>query len=102
METLINPLELLIQINDKLDRIEENLKRFDASEYFEKSKIMNTKETCELMHISMRTLQNYRDKRLIKFTQVGRKITYGMPNVLQFMDDCGITTHMKQSKVITR
>ena len=98
MENLINPLELLIQINEKLDRIEEKLRKFDASEYFEKSKIMNTKETCELMHISMRTLQNYRDKRLIKFTQVGRKITYRMPDVLQFMDDCGIQPYKERSR----
>lgn len=46
METLINPIELLIQINAKLDRIEERLRKFDASEYFEKSKILNTDETC--------------------------------------------------------
>lgn len=96
METLINPIELLIQINTKLDRIEEKLRKFDASEYYEKSKILNTDETCELMHISRRTLQNYRDKRLIKFTQVGRKITYRMPDVLQFMDDCGIAPYKER------
>lgn len=93
MKTLINPIELLIQINAKLDRIEEKLRKFDASEYFEKSKILTSDETCELMHISRRTLQNYRDKRLIKFTQVGRKITYRMPDVLQFLEDQGIQTY---------
>jgi hypothetical protein len=96
METLINPIELLIQINTKLDRIEEKLRKFDASEYYEKSKILNTDETCKLMHVSMRTLQKYRDKRLIKFTQVGRKITYRMPDVLQFMDDCGIAPYKER------
>ena len=95
METLINPIELLIQINAKLDRIEEKLRKFDASEYYEKSKILNTDETCELMHISRRTLQNYRDKRLIKFTQVGRKITYRMPDVIQFLEDQGIQPYKK-------
>lgn len=98
MENLINPLELLIQINVKLDRIEEKLRKFDASEYFEKSKILTTDETCALLHISRRTLQNYRDKRLIKFTQVGRKITYRMPDVLQFMDDCGIQPYKERSR----
>jgi len=100
METLINPIELLVQINVKLDRIEEKLKKFDTSEYFEKSKILNTDETCELMHISRRTLQNYRDKRLIKFTKVGRKITYRMPDVLQFMDDYGIQTNQKRNHTL--
>ena len=95
METLINPIELLIQINTKLDRIEEKLRKFDASEYYEKSKILNTDETCKLMHVSMRTLQNYRDKRLIKFTKVSRKITYRMPDVLQFLEDHGIQTFKK-------
>ena len=93
METLVNPLELLIQINDKLDRIEENLKRFDASEYFEKSKILTIKETCDLLHVSKRTLQRYRDERLIRFSQIGRKITYRMPDVLQFLEDQGIQTY---------
>jgi hypothetical protein len=96
METLINPIELLIQINAKLDRIEEKLRKFDASEYYEKSKILNTDETCKLMHVSMRTLQNYRDKRLIKFSQVGRKITYRMPDVLQFLEDQGIQPYKER------
>ena len=46
METLINPIELLILINAKLDRIEERLRKFDALEYFEKSKILTVDETC--------------------------------------------------------
>ena len=98
METLINPLELLIQINEKLDRIEEKLRKFDASEYFEKSKILTTDETCALLHISRRTLQNYRDKRLIKFSQVGRKITYRMPDLLQFLEDRGIQPYKERRR----
>ena len=96
METLINPLELLIQINDKLDRIEENLKRFDASEYFEKSKILNTDETCELMHVSKRTLQRYRNERLIRFSQIGNKIMFRMTDVLQFLEDQGVQPYKER------
>ena len=87
METLINPLELLIQINAKLDRIEDKLKKFDASEYFEKSKILTIDETCGLLHVSKRTLQRYRDERLLRFSQIGNKITFRMPDVLQFLED---------------
>lgn len=93
METFINPLELLIQINDKLDRIEENLKRFDASEFFEKSKILTIKETCDLLHVSRRTLQRYRDERLIRYSQIGSKIIFKMPDVLQFLEDRMIQTY---------
>jgi len=92
METLINPLELLIQINLKLDRIEEKLSRFDGSEYFDKSKILTIDETCALMHVSKRTLQRYRDERLIRFSQIGSKITFRMSDVLQFLEDRGIQT----------
>jgi hypothetical protein len=33
-------------------------------------------EICKLLRVSKRTLQNYRDKRVIPFSQVERKIYY--------------------------
>jgi len=97
METLINPIELLIQINAKLDRIEEKLRKFDATEYFEKSKILTIDETCDLLHVSKRTLQRYRDERLIQYSQTGSKIIFRMEDVLQFLEDRGIQTY-KESR----
>ena len=96
METLINPIEILIQINTKLDRIEERLKKFDASEYFEKSKILTVDETCALLHVSKRTLQRYRDNRLIRYSQTGSKINFWMPDVLQFLEDYGIQPYKRR------
>ena len=97
METLINPIELLMQINAKLDRIEEKLRKFDASEYFEKSKILTVDETCALLHVSKRTLQRYRDNRLIRYSQTGSKITFRMPDVLQFLEDRGIQPYKRRN-----
>jgi len=97
METLINPLELLIQINAKLDRIEDKLKKIDATEYFEKSKILTIDETCGLLHVSKRTLQRYRDERLIRFSQIGNKITFRMSDVIQFLEDRGIQPYKRKN-----
>jgi excisionase family DNA binding protein len=97
METLINPIELLVQINAKLDRIEEILRKFDASDYFEKTKILTVDETSALLHVSKRTLQRYRDNRLIRYSQTGSKITFRMSDVLQFLEENGIQPYKRRN-----
>jgi len=37
---------------------------------------LNSEEVCEIFDIEKRTLQVYRDKRLIPYSQIGHKIYY--------------------------
>lgn len=47
---------------------------------------MSGDETCKLLRISKRTLQNYRDKRVIPFSQIGRKIYYKYSDIVEYLE----------------
>jgi hypothetical protein len=49
--------------------------------------ILTSKDVCEILNISSRTLQNYRDKRIISFTQVGRKLFYRHQDLEAFLNN---------------
>lgn len=65
----------LKEIVGKLDAV---LKAFGAYEKNEKQNNdwLTQEETKEVLRVSSRTLQNYRDKGAISFSKVGRKIRY--------------------------
>lgn len=43
-------------------------------------------EICRLLRVSKRTLQNYRDKRVIPFSQIGRKIYYKYSDITNYLE----------------
>lgn len=43
-------------------------------------------EICKLLRVSKRTLQNYRDKRVIPFSQIGRKIYYKYTDITDYLE----------------
>ncbi|MEY3500508.1 MAG: hypothetical protein RL308_2177 [Bacteroidota bacterium] len=46
---------------------------------------MDNQDVCELLHISKRTLQHYRDSGKIPFSQVGAKIYYKAKDIDDFL-----------------
>lgn len=42
---------------------------------------MNGDEVMKMLHISSKTLQNYRDRRIIPFTKIGKKIFYNKKEI---------------------
>ncbi|MFV0587977.1 helix-turn-helix domain-containing protein [Bacteroides reticulotermitis] len=46
----------------------------------------NNKDVCRLLGISLRTLQTYRDKGLIPYSQVGHKCYYKIQDVEEFIE----------------
>jgi excisionase family DNA binding protein len=49
-------------------------------------KLLTTVEVCEILNISQRTAQNYRDRGLINFIQCGRKILYFEEDIVAFLE----------------
>lgn len=49
--------------------------------------ILSGKDVCILLNVSPRTLQRYRERKLIGFSQVGPKIIYTWASVDKFMSD---------------
>jgi hypothetical protein len=46
---------------------------------------MDNQDVCELLHISKRTLQHYRDSGKLPFSQVGAKIYYKAGDIDDFL-----------------
>jgi len=52
----------------------------------ETSKWISSEEVCRLLMISKRTLQSYRDRGILPFAQIGRKIYYKASEIDDFLE----------------
>lgn len=48
---------------------------------------MDNQDVCELLHISKRTLQHYRDSSKLPFSQIGAKIYYKSSDIDEFLNE---------------
>lgn len=48
-------------------------------------RVYPNKEACKYLNVCSKTLQNYRDSGLIRFSQAGRKIYYTQSNLDEFL-----------------
>ena len=53
---------------------------------------LTNKEVCELLHISMRTLQSYRDSGILPYSQIGHKCYYRITDVEQLINNNKLRT----------
>ncbi len=53
----------------------------------ELSQWLDNQDVCEMLNISKRTLQSYRDNGVLEYTQVDRKIYYSVAEVNRFIND---------------
>ena len=77
--------EAFQQILSKLDAINSRLNNQKDSNAICEVWLDN-QDVCELLHISKRTLQHYRQSRMISFAQVGAKIYYKKKDILDFLE----------------
>jgi hypothetical protein len=55
--------------------------------------ILRSKDVSEILGISSRTLFTYRQKRMISFTQVGRKLFYRHSDIEAFLNNNHMSTN---------
>jgi excisionase family DNA binding protein len=67
-----------------LNRFKTNAKM--KEENIEIKKWLSSDEVCRLLGISKRTLQNYRDNRIIPFSQIGRKLYFKSCDIDDYLD----------------
>jgi MerR family transcriptional regulator, repressor of the yfmOP operon len=73
------------KIVDQLEAIQQKLNKEKATTPL--SDIwMDNQDVCELLHISKRTLQHYRDAGKLPFSQIGAKIYYKASDVDAFLE----------------
>lgn len=68
-----------------LDEATESLE--EPKSVFSRETFLNNREVCEKLHISQRTLQDYRDRRYIAFYKLEGKILYAESDILKMLED---------------
>jgi hypothetical protein len=91
MESNLN-LNLAVVPNDFLERIENRLNVLESllqsgSKSHPSEEYIDSTSAKEMLGICQRTLQEYRDRRIIGFHQVGRKIMYRRSDIEKFLDE---------------
>lgn len=49
-------------------------------------KWLDSQEVCQILNVSKRTLQSYRNKRIIPYSQIGNKIYYKQEDIEDIID----------------
>ena len=69
---VVMPQEELQSLHDKLDRLAEMIETRNVSD--RNAEWLESEAARKLLGVSPKTWQNYRDQRVIPFSQIGRKI----------------------------
>ena len=77
MEMVIIEKSVLDELYHRIEEMNNRLKKlYIVSGGRDKYTWMDSQEVCRLYGISKRSLQNYRERGMIAFTQIGAKIYY--------------------------
>lgn len=78
-----------MEIEIKLEQIISALNGIESlileSKKFEKI-FFDNQEFCQLMNISKRTAQNWRDSGIVSYSQIGAKLYYSMSDIQQIIN----------------
>jgi predicted lipase len=83
MEVITMQSEAYQSLMQRMDEICNNLKEKQKEP---KDAFLDNQEFLQLMNISKRTAQSWRDDGIISFSQVGHKIYYRMSDVQKLLD----------------
>ncbi len=75
-------LSALEGVNRRIKEVAQTHKPLFGGEHF-----LTGKEVCELLYISPRTLQDYRDRRIIPYTQFAGKILYKSSDLERMLEE---------------
>ena len=82
MEVVTFQSQVYLELVGRLDAINQ---RLNAKEKEPKEKWLDNQELMQLLKISKRTAQHYRDSGMISFSQVGNKIYYRLSDVEELL-----------------
>lgn len=83
MQAIILPAK---EYTELLQRVEEINSKLDAQSAAPEEKFIDNADFIELMKISKRTAQSWRDEGIISFSQIGSKIYYRMSDIQAMLD----------------
>ena len=87
-EEIIVHQEMMIQLRNRIEEILKNYRPIMNGEIY-----LSGEDVCKLLHISKRTLQQYRDDNILSFIQVGGKIIYKESDILAVLEQSYISNN---------
>ena len=75
-------LSAISGVSNRINEVVQTHKPFFGGEHF-----LTGKEVCDWLYISPRTLQDYRDRRIIPYTQFAGKILYKESDLEKILKD---------------
>jgi len=72
-------------LDELLDTIRQALK--NRTPHLNGEKFLSNRDVCKMLHVSSRTLQDWRDRGKIPFIQIKGKILYKQSDVLELIEN---------------
>ena len=82
MQVVLSALE---GVNRRIKEVAQTHKPLFGGEHF-----LTGKEVCERLYVSPRTLQDYRDRRIIPYTQFAGKILYKVSDLERLLEELSL------------
>lgn len=80
-EEIIAHQTMIIQLKNRINEILKNYRPVMNGEIY-----LSGEDVCKLLHISKRTLQQYRDDKILPYIQIGGKIIYKESDILTILE----------------
>ena len=81
-EEIIAHQTMIIQLKNRIDEILKNYRPVMNGEIY-----LSGEDVCKLLHISKRTLQQYRDDNILPYIQIGGKIIYKETDLMTILEN---------------
>jgi len=80
-EEIIAYQEMITRLRNRIEDILKNYRPVMNGEIY-----LSGEDVCKLLHISKRTLQQYRDDNILPYIQIGGKIIYKESDILTILE----------------
>ncbi len=80
-EEVIEQKAMILQLRSRIEEILKNYRPVMNGEIY-----LSGEDVCKLLHISKRTLQQYRDDNILPFIQIGGKIIYKEMDLMNILE----------------
>ncbi|WP_113636605.1 MULTISPECIES: helix-turn-helix domain-containing protein [Bacteroidota] len=80
-EEIVANQEMITQLRNRIESILKNYRPVMNGEIY-----LSGEDICKLLHISKRTLQQYRDDNILPYIQIGGKIIYKESDILTILE----------------
>ncbi|MCW2259798.1 MULTISPECIES: helix-turn-helix domain-containing protein [Sphingobacterium] len=85
-EEVIEQQQMIMQLRNRIEEILKNYRPVMNGEIY-----LSGEDVCRLLHISKRTLQQYRDDNILPFIQIGGKIIFKESDILIVLEQNYVT-----------